>query len=72
MEEMMIAENGPILARVDGVIKSAMDQHWKSVFDDGRWHFIRRSDDINPYLGSHGKTVSRLLQEKSKFPFQDK
>ena len=70
MEEMMIAENGPTLARADCVLKRAMDAYWKSVFEDGKWHFTRKC--VNTYLGSHGKTVSRLLQEKSKFPFQDK
>ena len=72
MEEMTIAENGPILVRADSVLKHAMDTYWKIVFEDGKWHFTRTSARINTYLSSHGMTISKLLKEKSKFPFQDK
>ena len=72
LEEMEISENGPILVKADGVLKAAMNRYWKTNSDDRKWHFIRTSKYIKCYQGNQGKTVSNLLQEKSKFPFQDK
>ena len=72
MEGMTIAENGPILVRADSVLKRATDAYWTSLFEAGKCQLTRTSARINAFLSSHGKMVSKLLQEISKFPFQDK
>ena len=38
MQEMEIAENGPILVRADPVLKKAMQKYWDA-HNNGCWHF---------------------------------
>ena len=70
MQEMEIAENGSIFVRADPVIKGAMTKYW-DVHNNGRWHFLRTSDNIKTNEGTEGNTVGKLLKEKSKFPYED-
>ena len=70
MQEMEIAENGPILVRAEPVLKEAMQKYWDA-HNNGCWHFLRTSRNIKSYEGTEGKTVSKLLKQKSSFPFQD-
>ena len=72
LQEMEIAENGPILARADSVIESAMNAYWNDSTDKGLWHFIRSEHDIASFGDQEGKTITRLKKEKSRFPFMDK
>ena len=76
MMEMEVAENGPTLARADEVLKVAIDQYWVKHNGQNKWHFIRTSTDkikdfTSPDGKDHGKTIGRMMRERSKFPFQD-
>ena len=70
LNEMVIAENGPLLHHADRILERSMNEYWKvhnSV--DGSWHFLRHSHDIRSYTGNASKVVGKLLEEKSKLPF---
>ena len=51
VEEMQIAENGPLLQRADPLLDRAMNKYWKSNNEKGQWHFIRRTEDVRSYTG---------------------
>ena len=40
LEEMQIAENGPLLQHADSLLDRAMNNYWKSNSERGQWHFI--------------------------------
>ena len=71
LEEMVIAENGPLLQHADSIIENAMEHYWKSGDKDGVWHFLRRSENIRSFTGDSGKVVSRMLKDVSKLPFME-
>ena len=70
MQEMEIAKNGHIFVRACPVINGAMAKHW-DVHNNGRWHFWGTSDNVKTTEGTEGRKVSKLLREKSKFPYED-
>ena len=40
-DEMIIAENGPLLHHADEMLERAMNQYWRVANRDGKWHFLR-------------------------------
>ena len=58
-DEMMIDYNGPVMAEADGVLKDALDLHFKG----SEWHFTAPS-----IFRSSGKTVDKILSRKSRLP----
>ena len=73
LEEMSIADNGPLLQHADPLLERAVNKYWKrnESNERGEWHFIRRSDDIRSYTGGSSKVIGKMLKEKSKLPFMD-
>ena len=69
LDEMIIAENGPLLHHADEMLERAMNQYWRVANRDGKWHFLRRTEDIHSYTGNCSKVVGKLLDQKSKLPF---
>jgi hypothetical protein len=69
LEEMMIAENGPVLQHADSVIEAAMESYWKE--KKTGWHFVRISEKIKSYTGDSSKVIGRLLETRSKLPFME-
>ena len=67
-EEMIIAENGPLLQHADSIPEKAMENYWKSRGKDCEWHFIRRSKNIRSYTGDSSKVVGRMFDNISKLP----
>ena len=57
LDEMIFAENGALL------------HHWRVANRDGKWHFLRRIEDIYSYTGNRSKVIGQLLDQKSKLPF---
>ena len=70
-EEMIIAENGPILVRADPLIKRALDSHFKEHNNQqhGRWHFTM-SENIKTHI-QESKVIKKLKNERSKLPFME-
>ena len=70
-EEMIIAENGPILVRADPLIKRALDSHFKehNSQQHGRWHFTM-SENITTHI-QESKVIKKLRNERSKLPFME-
>ena len=58
-DEMMIDYNGPVMAEADGVLKDALDLHFKS----SEWYFTGPS-----IFRLRGKTVDKILSRKSRLP----
>ena len=71
LEEMIIAENGPLLQHAAPILEKAMENYWKSGEKDGEWHFIRRSQNIRSYTGDSSKVVGRMFGNIPKFPFME-
>ena len=48
LEEMLIAENGPILVHSDPIIKRSLDSYFKehNPNHDGAWHFVKTKSRI--------------------------
>ena len=69
LEEMIIAENGPLLQHADTILEKALENYWKSGGKDGEWHFIRRSQNIRSCMGDSSKAVGRMFDNISKLPF---
>ena len=69
LNEMVIAENGPLLHHADTILERAMDKYWKENSANGKWHFIRNTQDIRTYTGDSSKVVGKLLDQKSKLSF---
>ena len=65
---MIIAENGPFLYEADGIIESAMET-WGEHITNGKWYFLRVTDNIRSYTGGASKVVGKLLDRKSKLSF---
>jgi hypothetical protein len=64
---MEIAENGPILAKADKIVKKAMDKYWKAN-GSGEWHFIRKHCEGKFFKS---KVLDRLRIESSRLGFMD-
>ena len=69
MDEMIISENGPALHDADYLLERAMNSYWAENSENGKWHFIRESDQIKSYFGGSSKVIGRMLSEPSKLPF---
>ena len=69
MDEMIISENGPALPDADYLLVRAMNSYWAENSENGKWHFIRESDQIISYFGGSSKVIGRMLSEPSKLPF---
>ena len=66
LEEMVIAENGPLLQHADSIIEASMNEYWK---EKAGWHFIWKSDNIKQFTGNASKVIGRFFDTKSKLPF---
>ena len=71
LEEMIIAENGPLLQHADPTLEKAMENYWKSGEKDGEWHFIRRSQNIRSYTGDSSAVGAHMFDNISKLPFME-
>ena len=69
LSEMVIAENGPLLHQAEGILENSMNCYWKENSTNGKWHFLRTSDDIRGYTGGASKVIGKLMDRKSKLPF---
>ena len=69
LNEMIIAENGPLLQYADNILEKAMNQYWKENTATGKWHFIRNTEYIRTYTGGASKVLGKLLDKKSKLSF---
>lgn len=69
LNEMIIAENGPLLHHADIILEKSMDKYWDEHSTNGKWHFMRETADIRSYTGGASKVVGKLLEEKSKLSF---
>ena len=52
LDEMIIAENRPLLHHADEILERAMNRYWRVAKRYGKWHFLRRTEDIHLYTGS--------------------
>ena len=50
LNEMIIAENGPLLHNAGEILERAMSQYWRVANRDGKWHFLRQTEDIHSYI----------------------
>jgi hypothetical protein len=66
-EEMEIAENGPVLAKADKIVKKAMDKYWKAN-GSGEWHFIQKQAEGKFFKS---KVLDRLWIKSSRLVFMD-
>ena len=72
LEEMLIAENGPLVHHADPILRRAMDKYWKNKdIKHGKWHFVRKTNDIRKYTGGSCKVIGKIPDTKSKLPFMD-
>ena len=69
LDEMIISKNGPALHNADNLLERAMNRYWAENSENGKWHFIRESNNIRSYLGGSSKVLGRMLSEPSKLPF---
>ena len=69
LNEMVISENGPLLHHAETILEGAMDKYWKEHTVNGKWHFLRNTEDIRSYTGGASKVVGKLLDQKSKLSF---
>ena len=73
LEEMLIAENGPLLYHAaDPILRRATDKYLKNKdIKLSKWHFVRKTNDIRKYTGGSSKVIGKILDTKSKLPFMD-
>ena len=69
LDEMIIAENGPLLHHADEMLERAMNQYWRVANCDDKWYFLHRTEDIHSYTGNSSRVVGNLLVQKSKSLF---
>ena len=70
LNEMIIAaESRPLLHHADEILERVMNQYWRVGNHDGKWHFLRRTEDTYSYTGNCSKVVRKLLDKKSKLSF---
>ena len=74
MDRIIIAENGPLLNHADEILEGAMSQYWRVANRDGKWHFLRRTEDTHSYTGNcssrvvAGKVVGEVVGTTSVRP----
>ena len=59
LEEMEIAENGPLLQHAAPLLERTMNSYWKG----GEWNFVRRTSDIRSYTRGSSKVIGKLLEK---------
>ena len=64
LDEMIIAENGPLLHHADEMLERPMNQYWRIANRDGKWHFLRRTEDIHSYTGNCSKVGVKVVGAK--------
>ena len=64
---MIIAENGPLLHHAGKILYRAMERYWKEHSVNGKWHFIRNTEDIRTYTGDSSNVVGKLFDWQSKY-----
>ena len=69
LDEMIVAENGPLLHHADEMIERAMNQYWRVANCGVKWHFLCQTEDIHSYTRNCSKVVGKVLDQKSKLPF---
>ena len=69
LDEVIIAENRPLLHHADEILERAMNQYWRVAKCYGKWHFLYRNEDIHLYTGNCSKVVGKLLDQMSKLSF---
>ena len=70
-QEMVIAENGPILIHATPLLTRALNKYFLNETQSGEWHFFP-TDETRFCLTEASKTVKRLQSEKSRLSFMDK
>ena len=70
LEEMLIAKMGLYFTML--IPFCVMDKYWKNKdIKHGKWHFVRKTNDIRKYIGGSCKVIGKILDTKSKLPFMD-
>ena len=69
LNEMIIAENGPLLHRANSIRENAMNRYWMESTKSNKWHFLRQTDDVRTYMGDSSKVIGKLFKKNSKLPF---
>ena len=70
-QEMVIAENGPVLVHATPLLTRALDKYFLNETKSSDWHFF--STDENRFnLTEASKTIKRLQSEQSRLSFMDK
>ena len=64
LDEMIIAEKGPPLHHADEIHEKAMNQYWRVANRAGKWHFLRRTEDIHSYTGNCSKVGVKVVGAK--------
>ena len=68
VQEAFIHVNGPMIDKVDGLVKEALDRHFKGK----PWHFMQRSArGLASAFSIESEVIGRLKAMKSKLPFMD-
>ena len=57
LDEIIIAENEPLLHHADEILERAMNQYWRVANRDGKWHFLLRTEDTHSYIGNCSSRV---------------
>ena len=72
LEEMLIAENGPILVHADSIIRKSLNSYFRehNPTDAGKWHFIKVRSRIQENTNK-SLVMERMMKEKSKLSFMD-
>ena len=72
LEEMLIAENGPILVHADSIIRKSLNSYFRehNPTDAGKWHFIKVRSRIQENTNK-SLVMERMMAEKSKLSFMD-
>ena len=70
LEEMLIAKMCLYFTML--IPFCVMDKYWKNKgIKHGKWHFVRKPNDIRKYNGGSCKVIDKIIDTKSKLPFMD-
>ena len=70
-QEMVIAENGPVLVHATPLLTRALDKYFLNETKSSEWHFFP-TYETGFYLPDTSKTIKRLQKEQSRLSFMDK
>ena len=73
LDEMLIAENGPILVHADPIIRRSLNSYFRqhNQSDGGKWHFLKTKSRVQEN-NDKSIVIERLKAERSKLSFMDK